>query len=196
MGTDTPSAIVIAGPNGAGKSTLAPVLVHDALGGVPYVNADVIAAHLSPDDPDAAALTAARTMLLRLRALAAERSDFAFETTLATRSFARWLERLRGEGYAVHLIFLWLRHPDLAVARVAHRVRLGGHDIPLEVIRRRYDRGLANFFSLYQRLTTTWRFYDNSLAAPPRLLARGSGLETAIVTDRATWRRIQGDGTA
>jgi predicted ABC-type ATPase len=120
-----PSVVILAGPNGAGKSTAAPALLQGALAVNEFVNADVIARGLSAFDPDAAALAAGRVMLTRLRELAAQRTSFAFETTLASRTFAPWLRDLAASGYDVHLFFLWLSSADLAIARVADRVRNG-----------------------------------------------------------------------
>jgi predicted ABC-type ATPase len=128
-----PHVIVVAGPNGAGKSTAAPRLLRDALSVREFVNADTIAAGLSAFRPESVAIAAGRIMLARMRVLAAAREDFAFETTLASRSFAPWLAGLQSGGYHVHLLFLWLRSPELAVSRVAERVRLGGHDVPADV---------------------------------------------------------------
>jgi len=121
-----PHVIVVAGPNGAGKSTVAPRLLRDALAVREFVNADTIAAGLSAFRPESVAIAAGRIMLARMRALAAARADFAFETTLASRSFAPWLAGLQQGDYHVHLLFLCLRSPELAVSRVAERVRLGG----------------------------------------------------------------------
>jgi predicted ABC-type ATPase len=130
-------------------------------------------------------------MLARLRELARQRSSFAFETTLASRSFAPWLKDLLATRYQFHLVFLWLPSPDLAVARVAARVREGGHDVPEETIRRRYEAGLRNFFSLYQPMATTWEFWDNSLEFGLTFVASGSGSATLNANDRATWERIK-----
>lgn len=127
MSEPRPGVVILAGPNGAGKSTVAPALLHGALGVDEFVNADVIAQGLSAFEPDRVAIAAGRIMLARLNELAAQRADFAFETTLATRSFARWLRGLRLSGYDVHLFFLWLFSADLAVARVADRVGMEGH---------------------------------------------------------------------
>ena len=124
----TPLLVMLAGPNGAGKSTTAPYLLKDALAVDEFVNADTIAQGLSAYRPDAAAVTAGKVMLERLRALASMRRDFAFETTLSGRSHARWLRELQASGYRTHLIFLSLPSADLALARVADRVRRGGHD--------------------------------------------------------------------
>jgi predicted ABC-type ATPase len=128
-------------------------------------------------------------MLHRLEQLATQRRDFAFETTLASRTFAPRIARWMGTGYASHLVFLWLPNTELALARIRERVRLGGHDVPEDTVRRRYGRGLANFFALYQPLFTTWRFYDNSQARP-RPVARGDRAGRIVVSDAALWSRI------
>ena len=187
-----PSVVVLAGPNGAGKSTAAPLLLREAPLDVRlFVNADEIAAERSPADPGGAAIAAGREMLSRLQELAQRRQSFAFETTLASRHFAPWLRRLVESGYSVDILFLWLPSPDLAVARVRSRVMLGGHDVPEAVVRRRYRRGLRNFFELYQPLATTWRVYDSAVSDDPLLIAFGNGETVADVSDVATWARIR-----
>ena len=178
--TTSPQIIIIAGPNGAGKTTLAPVLLRDWLGVIGFVNADTIASGLSAFRPEQAAIEAGRVMLKRLRELAAQRENFAFETTLATRSYAPWLSQLARSGYQMNLMFLWLNSPELAVERVKRRVEAGGHDIPEETIRRRYHSGVRNFFALYQELAKEWSVYDNSTLGGPILIA--SGQEDAVRT--------------
>ncbi len=190
MKCDVPRVVVIAGPNGAGKSTLAPALLRDGLGLLDFINADTLAAGLSAFAPERAALEAGRLMLKRMRDLAARRASFAFETTLATRSYARWLSELRAEGYQAHLVFIWLSSPELAVARARERVRDGGHDIPEEVIRRRYDKGLRNFLTLYRPLANTWAVYDNSLRRKPVLVASGRGAAVSDVYRPEQWAQI------
>jgi predicted ABC-type ATPase len=137
MAESSPNVVVLAGPNGAGKSTSAPSILRDALGVDEFVNADVIARGLSGFEPERAAMAAGRIMLSPLRELARQRRSFAFETTLASRSFVPWLADLIRTGYQFHLVFFWLPHPDMAVARVAARVSEGGHDVPKVTIRRR-----------------------------------------------------------
>jgi predicted ABC-type ATPase len=181
--------VVLAGPNGAGKSTTAPSLLRGALGVTEFVNADVIARGLSGFQPEGAALAAGRVMLARLRDLARRRESFAFETTMASRLLARWLAGLIAKGYRFHLVFLWLPSADMAVARVAERVRMGGHGVPDETVRRRYDVGLRNFLRLYRPLAESWRVYDNS-ESPARLIALGKGRAVTRVLDRNTWALI------
>jgi len=182
---------VICGPNGAGKSTVAPSLLHGPLKVEEFVNADEIAVELSSEGKPASPVTAGREMLRRMALLSEARTSFAFETTLGSRSFAPWLRSLREGGYRVHLAFLFLPTTGLAIRRVAARVRLGGHDIPEKDILRRYDRGLRNFFDLYQLVAHTWRVYDSSKPGSPRLIAWGSGCEIDKVEDESLWQAVR-----
>jgi predicted ABC-type ATPase len=129
-------------------------------------------------------------MLRRLHQLAEARADFAFETTLAGRNFAPWLRELRASGYRAHLVFISLPSPELALARVADRVRLGGHDIPEEIVRRRFVSGLTNFFQLYSGIVDTWRMYDNSGEGELVLVGRGSLDQAPVVVSAQTWERL------
>lgn len=185
-----PHAVVIAGPNGAGKSTSAPELLRGALGVREFVDADVVARGISAFQPEGVALEAGRIMLRRLRELAAARVSFAFETTLAARGFAPWFQELRHQRYRVHLLFLWLPDADAAIRRVAERVRLGGHGVPEETIRRRYERGLRNFFTIYMAVVDSWRFYDNSARFEPRLVAVGGRMTSTRVNQPDLWDRL------
>ena len=191
MTEDSPSIVLIAGPNGAGKSTAAPALLRDALGVTEFVNADVIARGLSAFDPEGMAFGAGRLMLSRLRELAARQASFAFETTLASRSFAPWIADLKDEGYAFHLVFLWLPGAEAAITRVAERVRTGGHDVPAETIRRRYEAGLRNLFSLYMPLATSWRVYDNSSPGDSVPIATGNGILERSIANPEIWDGIK-----
>ena len=178
-----PKIVVIAGPNGAGKSTTAPRLLRSALSVNEFVNADTIAAGLSAFAPETVAMAAGRAMLARIKILAATRADFAFETTLASRTFAPWLRGLQQSGYTVHVIYLWLNNVDLAVARVGERVRHGGHAVPEPTVRRRYERSLFNFFNLYRPFADSWLMLDNSHSSVPRTIAwRNRGGPLQIVT--------------
>jgi len=190
-----PSLIILAGPNGAGKSTVAPVLLHGALAVNEFVNADVIARGLSAFDPESVAIAAGRVMLARLHELADQRLSFAFETTLASRSFAPWLRNLKASGYEIHLLFLWLPSADFALDRVAERVRAGGHDVPAETVRRRYRAGLRNFFQLYEPLASSWRLYDGS-GPEPRLVAARLEEQPARVYDERVWAAVKRQGVA
>ncbi len=166
-----PNAYVIAGPNGAGKTTFARDYLPLEVGCFEFINNDLIAAGLAPLRPELANQRSARIVLGELHRLAQEKADFGFETTLAGRTYARFLRGLRAAGYALHLYYLWLPHADLHVQRVAERVRHGGHNVPESDIRRRYQRSLVNLFSLYRPLATTWTILDNS-GDHPRVVAR------------------------
>src|SRR5215468_5819519 len=185
-----PHVIIIAGPNGAGKTMLAPLLLRDTFGVMEYVNADAIALGLSAFQPEKVAREAGRIMLRHLRTLAAQRRTFAFESTLATRSYALWIRQLCQQGYAFHVLFLWLRSPELAVQRVKERVRLGGHNVPDVVVRRRYQHGIRNFFDLYLPLATSWSVYDNSVSQAALLLATGQGSALPVIYQPALWQRF------
>jgi predicted ABC-type ATPase len=190
-----PSVVILAGPNGAGESTAAPALLHGALAVDEFVNADVIARGLSAFDPESVAITAGRVMLGRLHELAEQRVSCAFETTLASRTFAPWLRDLRASGYDVQLVFLWLPSADFAVERVAERVRAGGHNVPTETVRRRYRSGLRNFLNLDQPLVSAWRLYDTS-GPDPRLIAQGLESQPVTVYDEGVWGIVRRQGKA
>jgi predicted ABC-type ATPase len=182
-----PALVVLAGPNGAGKSTAAPILIRDTLGIKDFVNADVIARGLSGFAPETAALAAGRVMLTRLHQLAARRVDFAFETTLAGRSYAPWIAQAKADGYEFHLVYLWVPSAETSIGRIAERVAHGGHDVDDETVRRRYRSSMANFHLLYRPLADTWKLYDNSEGTIPRLVAWGESSDEHI-SDRLVWR--------
>jgi len=166
--------VIIAGPNGAGKTTFAREFLPAEAELPTFINADLIAAGLSPFDPGVAAIRAGRTMLAEIDRHAAAGRSFAFETTLAGHTYARRIDAWRSQGFTVELIFLSLRFSDEAIARVAMRVRQGGHDVPPEVIRRRFSAGMRNFLGQYRHRVDFWQWYDNSGVAP-RLLEEGVG---------------------
>lgn len=188
---DCPAIVVIGGPNGAGKTTISRAVIAETLGVAEFVNADIIAQGLSGFGPERSALRAGRIMLARLRELAEQRADFAFETTMASRTFAPWLVEQTAAGYHLTLVFVWLRSADLSIRRVAARVRRGGHHVPDEIIRRRYERGIANFVRLYRPLADAWRVYDNSEQGSPRLVAASVRGEFEHVFDRRAFDRIE-----
>jgi len=157
-----PQLYIIAGPNGAGKTTFAGKFLPLFTNCREFVNADEIAQRLSPGKPGRAALSAAREMLGRIRELSVQRVNFALETTLSGKSYEGLLQNLKRRGYEIHLYFLWLPDVALAIARVADRVRKGGHDIPPDDIRRRYQAGIANLFSIYRSLCDSWTLFDSS----------------------------------
>lgn len=161
-----PRVLIIAGPNGAGKTTFAREFLLNEAHCPVFVNADLIAAGLAPFAPETAALRAARLMLSELTRLAAARVSFAFETTLAGRGYLRLIRLWQLAGYHVGMIFLQLDTPEEAIARVAQRVRQGGHHIPEVVIRRRFVAGQENFAHRYARAVDFWVLYDNAGERP------------------------------
>lgn len=178
-----PNVILLAGPNGAGKSTAAPDLLHGALHVDEFVNADVIGRGLSAFNPEGAALDAGRVMLSRLKELGRQRKNIAFESTLASRTFAPWIRELKKEGYRFHLFYFWLPSPEMCVNRVRERKSLGGHFVPSETIHRRYHAGIRNFFELYAPIADRWKFFDNTLK-PRVLIASEEEILNAEVWDK------------
>jgi predicted ABC-type ATPase len=161
--------VIIAGPNGAGKTTFAREFLPREAGCPDFINADLIAAGLSPFAPEQAALRAGRLMLHEIKRRVMREDSFAFETTLSGHHYARLIPEWRAAGYHVKLFFLKLPTSDLAVARVGARVVQGGHGVHEATIRRRFDSGLRNFHSVYCDLVNSWVLYDNSGPAPIRL---------------------------
>jgi len=187
MASSAPELVVLAGPNGAGKSTLAPWLLRDGWGIRDFVNADEIARGLSGFQPETVALQAGRLMWERLEELVASHKSFAFETTLASRSYAPWICKRRQEGYQTRLVFIWLPSAELAIQRVTDRVRAGGHHIPEDVVRRRYASGLRKLFELYLPLIDRWEVLDGTEPADMRLVASGGVDRSPRVRDQVTW---------
>jgi predicted ABC-type ATPase len=185
-----PRVLILAGPNGAGKTSAARSLLADTLGMMTFVNADAIAVGLSAFDPESVAFTAGRVMLARIHELAAEKVDFAFETTLSARTYVSWLGQMQADGYRLLLFYVWLEDADLAIRRVAIRVSQGGHSIPEGTIRQRYARSLANFHHLYRPLVDDWIVYDNSLNGVYRLVAEGTRDGSETVHDTEIWARF------
>lgn len=167
-----PLCIVIAGPNGAGKTTFARQFLPKDAGVVRFVNADAIAAGLSPLQPGLAALAAGRLYLTEIDRLARARADFAFEATLSGLLLLARLRRWKAAGYRIEIVFLHLSSPELALRRVAARVRQGGHDVPPADVLRRYGRSWRNFRQIYRPLADAWTVYDNSGDAPRLLEAK------------------------
>jgi predicted ABC-type ATPase len=185
-----PTVVVIGGPNGAGKTTISRAVIASI--GVPmqFVNADVIAQGLGGTDPDKVALAAGRMMLTRLHQLADAKESFAFESTLASRSFAPFLAKLSKGGYMVHLVYSWVHSPEISIARIKTRVRNGGHFVPDNVVRRRFARSARNLIRLYIPLASRWRVYDNSSGLGPTLVGRKTEGGDARVLKRALWARL------
>jgi predicted ABC-type ATPase len=161
-----PRCIVVAGPNGAGKTTFAREFLPKEAGVIHFVNADLIAIGLSPLRPELAALTAGRLFLAELDRLAKLMHDFAFETTLSGKIYFNRLKQCKAAGYRIEILFLRLSSPQIALRRIAARVRQGGHDVPTADVLRRFERGWTNFVTYYRPLASRWAVYDNSGTAP------------------------------
>ena len=188
----TPSLYIIGGANGSGKTTSALKILPSYLECFEYVNADSIASALSPFKPESVAIKAGRLMLERIQELLSIRVNFAFETTLASRSFISLLKRAKEEfNYSVHLLYFWLESEELAIGRVKERVRKGGHNIPEEIIRRRYKKSLKNLNELYLPVVDSWFAYDNSGTFPIEVAEGGKEQET-LIYNVDTWSEIQG----
>jgi predicted ABC-type ATPase len=161
-----PDLYIIAGPNGAGKTTASMTILPDVLQIKEFINADAIAAGISPFNVESVAFQAGRIMLDRIDQLINEHKSFAFETTLSTRTYLKLIETAKAQGYTITLLFFWLKSAELAKYRVSKRVMLGGHNIPNDVIERRYFRGIHNLMNDFIHLCDNWGIYDNSEVEP------------------------------
>ncbi|WP_420147113.1 zeta toxin family protein [Spirosoma sp.] len=184
-----PNLYIMAGPNGAGKTTAAYTLLPEILNIWEFVNADEIARGLSPFQPDSVAFEAGRIMLQRIDFLMSKQVDFAFETTLSTRSYVQMIRRAQKGGYSVTLFFIYLSSAEMAVERVAKRVSMGGHNIPTDVIYRRYERALSNLFGLYLPIVDSFLFINNSGEEPVKI-ASGGLLMDDVVSDPILWNSL------
>lgn len=164
-----PQLYIIAGPNGAGKTTASFTILPEMLDIKEFVNADEIARGLSPFQPGSVRIKSGKIFLNRINRLIELKSSFAFETTLASKGIKSIISRSRKNDYEINLIFFLLNSPDLAVQRVARRVSEGGHDIPEKEIRRRFDRGLKNLFTIYQSRVDNWSLWDSSDQSPNQI---------------------------
>jgi len=189
-----PNLYIIAGCNGAGKTTASLTILPEILNCREFVNADLIAYGLSPLNVESVALQAGRMMLARIKDLLADDKDFAFETTLATRSYVNLIAAARTKGYEITLLYFWLHSPEQARQRVAERVKKGGHDIPDEVVERRYYRGISNFFKRYSPMCDNWALFDNTVGEPQMVAEGGLNYETSI-TSSVLWNFIQNQVT-
>jgi predicted ABC-type ATPase len=153
---------IISGCNGAGKTTASYTILPEILDCKEFVNADEIAKGLSPFQPEKVSIEAGRIMLNRIKELIESGENFAFETTLSTRSYIHTVKKAQESGYNVVLLFFWLQRVELAIERVKERVKEGGHNIPTEVIRRRYKKGIYNLFELYLPVIESVLIFDNS----------------------------------
>ncbi|WP_394677357.1 zeta toxin family protein [uncultured Sphingobacterium sp.] len=167
-----PNIYIISGCNGAGKTTASYTVLPEILDCREFVNADNIAAGISPFNPQSVAVSAGRIMLERIAELMKTRADFAFETTLSTRSYKNLVTDAQKIGYLVTVLYFWLDSPSLAIQRVKKRVENGGHNIPSDVIERRYHRGLENLFNIYIPICDRWLVFDN-MDLIPEIIAQG-----------------------
>lgn len=174
---------IIAGPNGAGKTTASMAILPEVLQVREFVNADNIARGLSPLNPesDAVGIAAGRLMLKRIEILLDGNESFAIETTLATRTHVNLTKVAQSKGFKVVLIYFWLSSPEAAQLRVAQRVQEGGHNIPIETIRRRFHAGINNLFKLFMPVVDDWMLYDNSDLRKVLVATGGKDQESQIV---------------
>lgn len=189
-----PQLYVISGCNGAGKTTASYSVLPEMLGCSQFVNSDEFAKSLSPFSPDSASILAGKLMLLKMDYLFGRHEDFSIETTLATRSLKKIIDKARSENYSVTLLYFWLKSPELAVERVKARVAAGGHNIPENIIRRRYTAGLHYFFDVYSPLVDRWILADNS-EIPFKVVAEGQKDRT-VIWDQATYDIIKAQAEA
>ena len=184
-----PNLFIISGCNGAGKTTASFTILPELLHVKEFVNADEIARGLSPFQPETVSIAAGKIMLRRLQELLLQGHDFAFETTLSTRSFVGLIRQAKDLGYSINLIYYWLDSTDLAIERVKTRVSEGGHNIPTDTIIRRYFTGLKNFINLYRDKVNYWMLIDNS-GAEPELIAEGRNPEEYQIVNVEKWTLI------
>lgn len=181
---------IISGPNGAGKTTASYTVLPRILQCKEFVNADEIARGLSPFNPESVAIEAGRLMLKRIGELLQRNESFSIETTLSTRSYFRLVEKAHSQGYDVTLLYFWLKSPQQAIERVAERVAKGGHDIPKDIIVRRYWEGLGNLFKIYMPIVDTWILVNNS-ETPRSIVATGGKDQQTIIKDSKHFKTIE-----
>lgn len=178
-----PGLYIISGCNGSGKTTTSYSLLPELLECREFVNSDEFAKALSPFDPSAASVRAGRFMLMKIKYLMNRGVTFSIETTLATRTLLKIISRAQNEGYEVTIIYFWLKSPQTAISRVKKRVASGGHNIPVEVIKRRYYMGLDYLFNYYIPVCDHWIIADNTVA-PFKVIAQGNKGEMPIIRDQ------------
>ena len=184
-----PRLYIISGCNGAGKTTASYTMLPEMLECSEFVNSDEFAKGLSPFQPEKASIQASRYMITKIRYLLKRQKDFAVETTLATRSLLKTVQLAQSAGYTVTLLYFWLNSPELAIERVQARVEAGGHNIPEETIRRRYQVGIDYFFHYYSPICERWILADNS-QIPFRVIAEGSKDTIINIKDEETYAKI------
>lgn len=181
---------IISGPNGAGKTTASYTVLPKILQCKEFVNADEIARGLSPFNPESVAIEAGRLMLKRISELLQKNESFSIETTLSTRSYFRLIEKAHTQGYEVTLLYFWLKSPEQAIERVAERVAKGGHNIPKDIIVRRYREGLDNLFKIYMPIVDTWVLVNNG-EMPRTIIATGGCEQDTIINDKRLYKIIE-----
>jgi predicted ABC-type ATPase len=181
--------VILGGPNGAGKTTVARVLLPEFLRLHDFLNADEIARAIAPDHPEAAAMAAGRRMIERMRENIRLQRSFGFETTCSGKSYVYLLERCKREGWWIKLLFLWLSSPEMAIRRVARRVKQGGHSVPADVIYRRFFNGMSNMRNFYLPLADEAEIYDNSDRVRVLIAEKHEG--EFIIRDLERWTRIE-----
>ena len=184
-----PRLFILSGCNGAGKTTASYSFLPEILDCREFVNSDEFAKSLSPFDPSSASVSASRYMVMRIKYLLEHNTDFSIETTLATRSLVSVIREARVRGYSVTLLYLWVNSPELAIQRVRDRVESGGHNIPEDVLRRRYITGLNYLFNIYLPLCDNWMIADNS-RSPFTLVAESNSKRTTII-DAEKFKKIK-----
>jgi predicted ABC-type ATPase len=179
---------IIAGPNGSGKTTFAKKFLPNYAKCQNFVNADLIAQGLSPFSPRTAAMRAGRLVLEQIHSLAEKNCDFAFETTLSGKSYVSFLNILKEKGYAINLFFLWIPSTELALARIKERVSEGGHDVPAVDVKRRFHRGICNFFKYYKPIADNWLLFNNAGIVPSLIAREKEG--NAEIIDKNLFEKI------
>ena len=185
-----PRLYIVSGCNGAGKTTASYTMLPEMLECSEFVNSDEFAKGLSPFRPERASIQASRYMIMKIRYLLKKKSDFAIETTLATRTLLKTVRMAQNAGYTVTVLYFWLNSPELAIERVQARVEAGGHNIPEETIRRRYQVGIDYFFHYYSPICERWILADNS-QIPFRVIAEGSKSDLITIKDEETYEKIR-----
>lgn len=178
-----PTLFIISGCNGAGKTTASYTILPEMLNCKEFVNADAIAAGLSPFQPEKVAFEAGRLMLERIEHLISIKTDFAIETTLSTRSYAQTVKKCKANGYDIVLIYFWLNSTDLAIERIKGRVKKGGHYIPDEIVKRRYTRGLSNLNNIFMAICDYWLVVDNSWDSPVLIAEGHFNIDKSVYND-------------
>lgn len=182
------NAYIIAGPNGSGKTTFAKKFLPEYAKCPNFVNADLIANGLSPFSPRSAAIKAGKLVLGQIQEFAEMGVHFAFESTLAGKLYVNLFKKLKAKGYRLNLFFLWVPNAELAIARIKDRVAEGGHHVPTEDVRRRFDRSIYNFFKLYSPLLDKWMLFNNS-SIKPALIAKKDN-DSIEIFDRELFEKI------